>query len=97
MTATRPARIRPGLYELTIDVDGAPVTFTIERTDRGDTAYASDIGLWSISRPGDPGAPWYRTLHEALAVLTPDRWYRDPRYGVCARGLDGFFTRRLTD
>ena len=84
MTATRPTRIRPGLYDVTIEVEGKPVTFTVERTERGDTGYAGDVGLWRIHTPHDQGEPAYPTLRDALAVITPAHWYFDRQYGLCA-------------
>jgi hypothetical protein len=78
-------RIRSGLYQVTIDVDGKPATFTFERTERGDTAYTSDIGLWAIHQPSNPGEPHYTSLREARDSFFSTRWYRDPEYGVCAK------------
>ena len=84
--ALRPRRIRPGLYELTFPtVEGERVTFTIERIEPGDTAYASDVDLWAVHVNGDYGEPVWSTLKDAHAYVVTTCWYRHPEYGICAR------------
>ena len=79
-------RINAGYYEIVRDVAGEPATFHIERIERGDTAFSSDIGLWAVHVDSDPGEPNFATLRDAKAYVLRDGWYRDPRWGVCMRG-----------
>ena len=78
-------RLAPGLYEATMDIGGKPATFQIEKIGRGDTDYASDVGLWAVHVDGDTGEPWYRTLADAKAYVFGDNWERHPQYGVVAK------------
>ena len=84
-TKSTVTRIRPGLYEATRNVDGQPVTFTIERIERGDTNFTSDIGLWAVHVNGEPGEPAWETLRDACAYVLGNNWYHDPQWGMCAK------------
>jgi hypothetical protein len=77
-------RIAPGLYEARRVIDGQYAIFVIEQIGKGDTAYASDVGLWAVRIDGDPGEPWYPTLRAAKAHVLEGQWHRHPNLGVCA-------------